>query len=355
MKNIYDYNILIYANGCNDLEPEITQSINRLLKSDTPNNINILVQLGRESMDSLRILRPSILLDANEHWYGVRRFQIKDKCITNICKLENTNMSHPKELSNFLSYAFENFRAKKNILIISGHSYGYLGVLTDYSQDKPYIMGICDMIKAINYSYPNKIDLLILDTCFMNCIEVLYELSKNEKQVVSNMLTYIKEGPLKGLSYEAIIDVLKNQDAALTLEIPIKEIVATFYLPLIAFRINRGKLNKLKKSISSLSEAYLDSKEDLGFDKILCDFSAARPWHPYLNEYYKLLSQIIIAFNRSNPQNPIVEIFHEKIQDINKIAFYNCFAFAQNNSWNKLLFKDSNLRLAKYPCSFFSY
>ncbi|MPM61888.1 hypothetical protein SDC9_108752 [bioreactor metagenome] len=78
------------------------------------------------------------------------------------------------------------------MMILGGHSCEYIGMMNDYSQDKPYIMGIPEIslvFKYVKNTVGSQIDLLIFDTCLFNNIELLYELGYYGTPAVKTALT----------------------------------------------------------------------------------------------------------------------------------------------------------------------
>ena len=72
--NIETWTILIYANGNNELEPEITKVIEKLKIENIKENFNILVQLARADEELVEKLRGTIDENNKDRWHGVRRY-----------------------------------------------------------------------------------------------------------------------------------------------------------------------------------------------------------------------------------------------------------------------------------------
>jgi hypothetical protein len=184
MQNLKEWTILLYANGNNELEPEMWQSKLDAEKVGSDTNVNVVIQISREEKQLVKIIRPFCRLpESPEDWTGTRRYYVlkgHSDLINNHGKL---NMAHPLTLYEFIKWGMKKYPAKKYMLILGGHGYQFVGAMTDYSQDTPYIMGIPAMSKAINmacHESGNKIDILVLDICFFNFIEVIYQLGKDE-------------------------------------------------------------------------------------------------------------------------------------------------------------------------------
>ena len=116
-----DWTILIYANGNNEFEPEMYRLFLDSQKIKPNNNINVVIQIGREKRELVNILRPEdTLIETKDNWTGVRRFCLElngiDKYFkaTLIKDLGNVNMADPKNLYEFVRWGLLNYPSKKN-------------------------------------------------------------------------------------------------------------------------------------------------------------------------------------------------------------------------------------------------
>ncbi len=341
MKKIKDWTILIYANGNNDLEPEMYNTKLNLEKIGSSEEINILIEMGREAQEVIHLVRSKDTFLYKDKWIGVRRYYIKKGESELLEDIGETNMSNPVNLYHFIKWGMENYPAKQYILVLGGHGYEFVGTMTDYTKEGPCIMGIPEMIKAINqiYKYTNrKIDLLILDTCFANAIEVIYELGKEKNHVVQNMLTYIQEGPIKGLDYSKIINLAKKNTG--NINALVKEIIDHEELDLIGFKIAHRELKKIKKSISELAYSYLNEaqKPPLLPWQIMNDFDKNKPWSQYLKKYYTHVASIVIYYRRCTQEKyPLINIATICLDSIDKLTMYYKLGFSKNNYWTYVL------------------
>ena len=84
------------------------------------------------------------------------------------------DMSNPAVLRDFIKWAARNYPAKHYALIVADHGFGWKGLAIDNTNHKR-IMSIKQFSKAIKESGVH-IDLLSLDDCLMQMVEVAYEL-----------------------------------------------------------------------------------------------------------------------------------------------------------------------------------
>lgn len=347
------WTILIYANGNNEFEPEMYQSVLAAEKIGSSKSVNVLVQLGRMERTLAKILRPSdVLTDTGDTWTGVRRYYVtkntgnsRENLSSPVIKdLGFQNMADPKVLYEFITWGMENYPAKKFMLILGGHSFEYLGTLTDYSQNLPYIMGIPEMCKALSLVQKTKgigIDLLVLDTCYMNMVEILYELAKEKSHTVKNVLTYIEYGPIAGLPLDKLISIVEKNHNLVDLNLLVKNIIEGINLDLVAFNINYKKLEKIKRTANDLAQLLLktEQRSTINLSQLLEINDGSDPLLSYVKDLKKsLLSLIIYSQRITNFKSNLIDIAHKTTG--NKLAVcYLKLGFANNNHWPKLLGK----------------
>ena len=342
------WTILVYANGNNEFEPEMYRLLLDCQNIMPSEDINILVQIGREKRELVKILRPeSNLENDHESWIGVRRYYLKvdnfNKGLqADLVKDQGIiNMAHPKVLYDFLEWGVKSYPAEKYMVIMGGHSFQYLGIMTDYSGKLPYIMGIPELAKALNLVKRNtgkSLDILVLDTCYMNMVEILYELAKEKNHFVKNVLTYIEYGPLEGLPLSKLINIIiENIDENEINEL-LARIIDELNFDLIAFHLNRKKLEKVRRQANGLAEIFLnrqDKNYSLADVWMNCDGDPF--WVTDINNLKKGLNELIIYSKRvTNYESNLLDIAYKKTT--NKLAaYYTRLSFTKDNKWTKLL------------------
>lgn len=335
------WTILYYANGNNEYEPEMYKSLMDIKEKSSNNEIDILIEIGRVERNIPEIIRSQEKFDDNkEPWTGVRRYHIFNGEAELLESLGNRNMAHPANLYNFIKWGVEKCPAKHYMLILGGHGAAFVGTLTDYSQDKPYIMGTVEMCKAINMIYKDlrcSIDILLLDICYMNLVEIMYEFGKNNKNTVQNIVTYIGTGPVSGLPYDKIVDII-NENNSNDINSILKDFVDNMEYDLIAVEINNSKLKTIKRKSSELAYTYLTSNKETEFTplKLLTDLDPKYPWHQKLLDFQESISLIISYYkNRYNVNNNLLNIIFTPIDDL--MGIYYKLSFAKGNYWTNLL------------------
>lgn len=334
------WTVLYYANGNNEYEPEMYKSFLELKNIPKTDKIDIIVELGRINRAVPKIIRPRESFDEdNEIWTGVRRYHIQNGITMLVEDRGNINMSHPLNLHNFIKWGIEKYPAERYMLILGGHGAAFVGTLTDYSQDIPYIMGTVEMCKAINMIYKEigkQIDILLLDICYMNLVEIIYELGKEKKNTSKSLITYLGEGPLSGLNYSNIVRILEKKIDEKNIESIITEIIDSTNFDIVGVSIDNKKLKRIKKEVDNLSYNYLTSSNENNLTpfEILTDLNPDYPWHYSLIQFQNSLLSIVLHYKMSKNKN-ILNIIYSDIKDL--IDIYYKLSFAKGNYWTYIL------------------
>ena len=269
-----NWTVLIYADGNNDLEPEMIQSFLDMESVGSGPKVSVLVQLARAPQKKVQILRPNMLWSTNnvETWSGVRRYLLIDEPIKQQANrilhshleidLGNVNMAAPTTLKDFIVWGIKKCPAEHYLLILAGHGAGFMGALSEYTFNCPQVMsitGISWAITAASRLTKQNIDILLFDSCYLNMAEIIYELGSNSyspKYIIAPSAT-----PLKGLPYRNILQILRNnyfQKPAQLLKILTAELnVLMPEYKITPIKINKFYLSCLKSSVNLLAKAIL--------------------------------------------------------------------------------------------------
>lgn len=371
------WTILIYANGNNDLEPEISKSLLDIEKAGSNSDINIIVQLARAPYNLVKTMRPNFLGTTNidGDWTGVRRYLVKEDI--NLLKtrdynsvlledLGDINMADPLTLKEFISFGFKEFPAKHFLLILAGHGAGFMGILPDYTLKSPQIMSVNGANIAINRAIEEsgkKIDILLFDSCYMNMIESIYEFGIDSKS--PTYLITPQASPIDGLPYEVIINVLKNITKKDTTTTLIKNLVQEVDkilnksgTNLLVFSLNRTILKCMKRIINRLSSLIIKNKinlkkyaTSLNGEYPSIDFyylikilrKTSNNFFILVNTYFLKLCTNFILLNFTENKLKLTDnknllIFTPTIDYFSLIErYYSKTKFTQNNKWIQYL------------------
>lgn len=349
-KCIKKWTVLIYADGNNEMEDVIYKSFTSCSRLCVRNDINVIIEIG---------------LLGQSNWSGVRRYYINSKekfskefndfNITStstffsfeepilIESLGKLNMADPNNLSKFITWGMKAYPAEHYMVILSGHGTDFVGCFTDLSFNDNYIMGIPEMANAIYLGSQNSnssIDILVLDMCFMNSIEVLYEFSQYD-DLIKTIITYTNFAPYEGLDYPELIKFIDDNANIKDLKKYIAILIDTLNFNLTAYRLDKIQLNKIKKEFNNLALFYLtkfpksnSAAKTIEENQPMNYLKKVYPQE--INEINNEISSIIIqSKTKFLGINSSIKITSEDVAGL--ISFYNKLAFSKNNYWTNLL------------------
>lgn len=328
-----EWTVIMYLNGSNELAIEMENTFKQLCKINK-SNVNIVIQLSKAPIDLVRTIRQDDSSYA-EDWTGTRRYSIINGNLEIVQSNEYINMADYRNLYDFIKWAANKFPAKRYMVSISGHGF-IVASLSDLCGKEPYIMGMYEMCTAIN-NLKNiiDIDILILDICNMNTIELIYELGKEKVNVVKYIMTYINNGPLEGMDYNYIIQKIDDEPTNLIL----KNIVNKSKQNLVTIEVKHGKLEKIKELSNKLAYYWLLNNEE----------KATKEEIKLYNDIYKkvdkVINQLILCAQNIEQRKRLIHlIFYNEyqIEDVESfVRFYYKLAFTKNNYCSNLMGRKS--------------
>lgn len=119
------------------------------------------------------------------------------------------NSSDPATLEQFVVWGEKNYPAKKNMVLISDHGYGWRGICQDESNGDTLMPndGIARALRNSASATGKSVDMLAFDACNMGSLEAAYEMRGAARYVVASETME----PFDGLPYEMFItDMVKN-------------------------------------------------------------------------------------------------------------------------------------------------
>jgi hypothetical protein len=356
------WGVFIYACGNNDLEPEITRSVNALFGAIPCAEAAVAVQLARAPMETVALLRPG---SANsftfEGWHGVRRYILDDKNIDNslvknssVEELGNVNMADPSSLADFLDWAFAKIEAREYMVILSGHGAGFVGAMADFTHGRPQIMGIPQMAEAIKKSAGRagkKFKFLIMDACYMNLLENTYEFALSG--VADIFIGSSGLIPLEGYDYIKLIGRLyrlspfgAKEDFERKFKIPEDIGAAGITLNKRLFKAVKQKLSCLAEKLICLgiNPNEINNSEELlvEFNTILSiikNLSNADSLVKYVSDILSLSDKLYLQNRKTTTEQNAINIFCPALRgDFDFLAkYYLSLAFTRNNLWPQWL------------------
>ncbi|WP_297523259.1 hypothetical protein [uncultured Clostridium sp.] len=301
--------ISILVNGSNDLYYSLKKSI-----SDLISNLKDIKGV------SISIVY-TFLIDEKNIWTFIESDSLSDEVgyleyeegILRRMKYQFKNENTSLDIKSAIAKTYK--PNKKNILIISGHG-GPFQCMLDMSNNIDKSFSTYELCSIINqYEY----EVVFLDMCAMNFIEVLYEILYTKK--VSGIITYKGLAVFEGLNYLEIIKVLRNS-------VINKEIIDRFEYAFIYISSESiNNFNELKKVKDSLVKKCVLAK------------------NPNFNtELFRIRELIDKSVYESRMAKEI------RIEKLNYIkyylesevdrAIYSKYLYLENNLWRQFLFMD---------------
>ena len=201
---VFDWLIMIYLDGDNNLEEYAIDDINEMEAGKiTGSSIAVIVMVDRISGYDT----------TNGDWTDTRIYNITSDGSTStinsvILEYEGeANMGDGAILESFLDYCFTNYEAENYWLNLWDHGGGTDGICWDDTDSNDFLT-IDEMQTAIQNSvttHSRDIDLITHDACFMNMLEVAYEL----KDLADYFVGSEESIPADGFDYETIISELE--------------------------------------------------------------------------------------------------------------------------------------------------
>lgn len=331
--SIKKWTILIYADGNNEMEEIMYKSLLACEKVGSTNEINVIIQISKLG---------NYKTDDKDGWSGVRRYYIKNNHSILIQDLGKANTADPNVLYDFIKWGCEKYKAKHIMLVLSDHGGDFIGCFTDLSLNVPYIMGIPEMFEAINTVRKNLeyiIDILVLDMCCMNCLEIIYELGHEENSAVKTAVTYMDYAAYEGIGYDKLISATQTYNNIADLDLFVKYLIDSQDFNLAAYDINHQKLEQIKllfNDIAKLAENPLDALNNLDINETKLDFVK--------NINDKLKSIVIYSKKTFKGINNSINITSKDVGY--SIFFYSKLAFSKNNLWKELLYNIPKQKLS---------
>ncbi|ERI90498.1 hypothetical protein HMPREF1982_03864 [Clostridiales bacterium oral taxon 876 str. F0540] len=329
-KSLKKWTILIYADGNNEMESIMYNSLLACEKIVSNNDINIVFEIGRLG---------KYKSENGDNWSGVRRYYVDRGNLTLVEDLGKSNMADPNNLYSFMKWGFENYKSEHYMLVLSDHGGDFIGCFTDESADKPYIMGIPEMIQAINALKINlgyEIDILVLDMCYMNSIEVMYELGQNNNNTVKNVITYMDYAAYDGISYEKLVSLTERYCYINNLNLFIENLIDGLDFDLMAFEVNHDKLKAIKELFDTAAHLYhLEGNTENLFESLNKNTNYCEG-DSFIKNINNLLNSMIVK--SKSPFDGLSTSVKVTSKDIGQlIAFYKKLAFSKNNFWTEFL------------------
>ena len=210
----YDWNILVYMGANNDLERFAVRDINQMEKVGSDLHINVLVLVDWWGVYSESGGSNSTQL------YRITQNKSDSKNITSelVADYGELDMTDPKSLVDFVVYAQNKYPAEKTMLNLWSHGTGVYpqsidaqGIGRDYTTG----MGEWDLLTTSEVRFAlseierktgEKVDLVNMDACLMQMLEVAYEWKDVTDYLVGSQVLV----PGRGNDYHSMLKFLSE-------------------------------------------------------------------------------------------------------------------------------------------------
>lgn len=172
------WTFIVYSNGQDDMASAVQGQISKLQQLKTTDDVAIAAEIG---------LNKTSLF--NGQWEGTTRFYLNSEGKPIVAGKQKTDLGDYKNIQSFIKWAKTNFPADNYLLFLSGHGLGYLdpkrkskGMMFD-SQTNNYVQTrqLGQILKDVG-----GVDVLVMESCLMQMMEVLFEIKQNAKYVVGS-------------------------------------------------------------------------------------------------------------------------------------------------------------------------
>ena len=156
-----EWTIMIFWCADNNLEWTTEFCMNMWQEALTSNDqVNIIVLLDIESVD------------------GTWIYELTHDERNEVAAWSEKHTSDPAVLKEFVLYCMDNYPAKKDMLLISDHGYGWRGICQDETNGDVLMTpdGIGKALREVKSERAKGVDMLLFDACNMATLEVAYEL-----------------------------------------------------------------------------------------------------------------------------------------------------------------------------------
>ncbi len=204
------WTVLVYLDGDNDLEKYAIANFNQMEQIGSSADVRVIVQFDRApGFDS-----------TNGNWTDTRRFLVTRDTDTNVISslrlddppMGEADMGSPDTLRNFVQWGRSTFPADHYALIVWDHGTGW--EIHTLTEQIPYKYIALDSTSGNALDVPEiktamsglRVDVLAFDACFMQEMEVAYELRTTAKYMVGSSSAV----PAYGYDYNLILRGLRG-------------------------------------------------------------------------------------------------------------------------------------------------
>ncbi len=209
------WTFMVFLNADNNLDRFGVIDVQEMEKAGLSKDVNIVVQLDRFKKETRRYVPTSRAADATADDWG-----LTSKMVQN---MGEADMGDYKEMVNFVKWSKENYPAENYALVIWNHGAGWKKRSAEVAKGISYddqsgnhisTDQLGTAMQSIAGILGKKIDILAMDACLMQMVEVAYEVRENALYMVASEETE----PGDGWPYHLVCPPLVKEPSMSALE-----------------------------------------------------------------------------------------------------------------------------------------
>lgn len=304
-----DWTVMVFVNGKNDLAGFAEEDLNEMESYGSTSRVNVVAELG--------LLRK-----------GVRRYYVTrdedPRAITSrvVQDLGSPDMGSWEQLADFAAWARENYPARRYMLVVWNHGSGWV-------TDKPAAKGISYDDETRNHiSTPElrlalersgRTDILAMDACLMQMIEVAHEV----KDLADIVLASEETEPGEGYPYGEMLRAIDSLSAGHAEKIAgalVKE-YGRFYSATARKATQSAVRTSALPRLSGLVDAWAGAALGFADKQKLRDASLRAA--SYAIDEYRDLADLLVKVSRDSGDRGLIEASDAVLRQLDRTVIAN--------------------------------
>lgn len=184
------------------------------LEESTLDNVVQMMKVGSGPHVRLVTLvdRPGLV--TKEHipdWKGARLFHVERDHLAQLEDWGPTNMGAPATLERFVRAAVQRFPARRYLLVLGDHGYGWPGMCADEDgRDQLTLPELSGVLAKCQDVLQGRLEIIGMDACLMSTAEAAAELAPHAKLLIASE----EAAPTDGWRYDQLVEELERRPDA---------------------------------------------------------------------------------------------------------------------------------------------
>jgi hypothetical protein len=246
-KETAEWTILVYMAADNGLNNAAIADINEMERANFSDAINVIVQIDNNTGNP----------NSGAFRYKIKHEETDEIGSSIISPLGEIDSGDYRTLRNFIDWGFSSYPAERQAVVIWSHGSGWYNFYNqfcpDYESQSAINIPAGDLRNAL--AGFSGLDILMLDACYMQTMEVLFEIGNSFRYVIGSQ----DELCADGFPYDDILNNWEEQLEPGALSIRINQLLYDSYYP---GGSQNNSNNFVTISSSVFRTAYLNDLED---------------------------------------------------------------------------------------------